>query len=69
LGLNAKVDYNFLEMKTGITNEKDLKSSIIAHCQSIDMEQMAADVQPFLFNSTDTKKILFFEQFLSQYQL
>jgi len=69
LGLNAKVDYNFLEMKTGITNEKDLKSSIIAHCQSIDMEQMAADVQPFLFNSTDTKKILFFEQFLSQNKL
>jgi hypothetical protein len=56
-------------MKTGISNEKDLKNNTIAHCQSIDMEQMAADVQPFLFNSTDTKKILFFEQFLSQNQL
>jgi predicted nucleotidyltransferase component of viral defense system len=69
LSLNTKVDYKFLEMKTGITNGKDLKNRIIAHCQSIDMQQMAEDVAPFLFNASDSKKILLFEQFLSQYQL
>jgi hypothetical protein len=30
------------------------------------MQVMADDVAPFLFNSGDTKKILFFDQFLTQ---
>jgi predicted nucleotidyltransferase component of viral defense system len=66
LSLNVKPDYQFLELKTGISDEKELKARIHNHCQTIDMQVMADDVAPFLFNSGDTKKILFFDQFLTQ---
>lgn len=69
LSLNIKLDYNFLILKQGIANEKQLKEAILVHCKKIDMQEMAEDVASFLFNLNDFKKVELFEQFLLQQKL
>jgi hypothetical protein len=69
LSLETKPDYEFLNLKQGITNEKELKDAILGHCKTINMTEMSKDVAPFLFNDTETKKIIYFEQFLQQQKL
>ncbi len=64
MSLNVKPDFAFLEQKQGITNGTQLKSTILEHCQKLDMNDMANDVAPFLFNANDVKKIQHFEAFL-----
>ena len=66
--LLSKIDapnYDYLKMKLGIKNGSELKTSILNHCASIDMEEMARDVQPFLFNPNDVNKVRLFEEYLS----
>ena len=65
LSLNVKPDFGFLEQKQGIHNTAQLKEAILTHCQKIAMTEMANDVAPFLFNESDTKKIIHFESFLT----
>jgi predicted nucleotidyltransferase component of viral defense system len=69
LSLGIVPDYNFLELKSGISNSYQLKDEILNHCRMIDMNEMAKDVEPFLFQSSDTKKIIAFEPFLAQQKL
>lgn len=40
-------------------------SEIAKHCVTIDMEEMARDVQPFLFNPNDVNKVRLFEAYLA----
>jgi predicted nucleotidyltransferase component of viral defense system len=69
LSFNVTPDYNFLNLKTGISDSTLLKERIIDHCQSLDMNAMAKDVEPFLFQSFDTKKVIHFEKFIEQQSL
>ena len=69
LGLNTKIDFGFLELKTGIRNGEELKERLIQHCNLIDMQLMAADVQPFLFKANDVRKIQFFSEYIQQQRL
>lgn len=62
----AKPDYHYLELKLGITNAKQLKESILDKCNAIDMKEMANDVQPFLFNANDVKKVTLFPELIRQ---
>jgi hypothetical protein len=52
-------------MKSGIKNGSELKASILKHCATIDMEEMARDVQPFLFNPNDVNKVRLFEKYVA----
>lgn len=61
-----KPDYRYIEQKTGIKNADNLRMAILKKCQEIDMPLMVKDVQEFLFNSRDTKKILLFEKYFGQ---
>lgn len=69
LSLNVKPDFAFLEQKQGITNGTQLKSTILEHCQQLDMLEMANDAATFLFNANDVKKIQHFEAFLEMENL
>jgi predicted nucleotidyltransferase component of viral defense system len=62
-------NYDFLSMKAGINNSKELKEQILARCAGLDMKAMADDVQPFLFNPADAKKVLLFPDYLKQVAL
>lgn len=56
-------DYGFLELKTGINSPSKLIDEISAHCNKIDMQAMANDVAPFLFNAADVKKVVLFAEY------
>ncbi len=66
LGKGVQPDYNFLEAKALITNAQILKQRILEICHSLDMEVMARDVEPFLFNPKDRKKVLRFVEYFQQ---
>ena len=69
LSLIDRPDYNYLEFKMGVCNEKQLKERIFEKCKSVSMEEMAKDVQPFLFNTRDIQKVLLFPELIKQAKL
>jgi hypothetical protein len=69
LGQGQTPNYDYLKAKTGIINPNDLRSLILEKCRELDMEEMAADVKPFLFNPKDEKKILLFSEYMQQVKL
>ena len=62
-------DYNYLRLKTGISTARELKERILEKCSTINMEEMAKDVQPFLFDPADAKKVSLFTDYLKQVKL
>jgi predicted nucleotidyltransferase component of viral defense system len=69
LSKNAKPDYNYLKLKLNISDAKGLREKVLETCAKTDMNEMAEDVAPFLFNSADTKKIRLFEPYMKQVAL
>lgn len=69
LSKGAKPDYGYLDLKLKINNAKALKDRLLTTCSKLDMKVMADDVAPFLFNSSDAKKITMFETYLKQVEL
>lgn len=69
LGKDIYPDYAYLSQKTGIQSPEELKQSILEKCNMLDMNEMAVDVQPFLFNPNDVKKIKLFSKYMKQVKL
>lgn len=66
LGKDIKPDYNYLDEKAGITNSTALKSIILDICNSLNMRTLAKDVEPFIFNTKDIKKVELFPEYIKQ---
>jgi predicted nucleotidyltransferase component of viral defense system len=64
LQAKTKPDYKFLQEKLQIQNSDQLKEILIEHCLKLDMKDMAKDVQPFLFNARDVKRVELFIEFV-----
>lgn len=64
---NIQPDYKYLKEKISVSSAGILKKVVLERCQQLDMEEMAQDVEPFLFKPTDRKKILQFEDVVRQY--
>ena len=62
-------NYEYLALKTGITNAAGLKERVLTRCSEINMEEMGRDVAPFLFSPRDVKKVILFSDFLQQVPL
>jgi predicted nucleotidyltransferase component of viral defense system len=69
LARNNKPNYDYLEVKLGISDPAALKNRVLETCARIDMKSMAKDVSPFLFHPGDAKKIELFESYLKQVDL
>lgn len=65
----AKPNYQYLEKKMGIKNSEELKSAIVQAAAVIDFKELGRDVQPFLFNPSDAKKVERFAEFIAQAKL
>ena len=68
----SKIDrpnYDYLKKKINIDNAKDLKEALLEKCSKIDMDEMARDVQSFLFDPADMKKVIAFEEYMIQVNL
>jgi predicted nucleotidyltransferase component of viral defense system len=66
LGLGVKPDYRYIDAKLNISNPAVLKDALIAKVDTLVMEEMAKDVEPFLFQPKDVKKIIHFRQLIEQ---
>lgn len=53
---DIKPDFSYLNAKLSITNADTLIEKILDKCDQLDMEKMAKDVSPFLFEASETKK-------------
>lgn len=69
LSLTSKPDYDYLKLKLNISDSKELKERVLERCKELNMQQMAEDVAPFLFNPADAKKIIYFPEYLQQVSL
>lgn len=69
LGMDIKPNYDYLTQKINILNPEVLRTRILEHCASISMVEMANDVQPFLFNANDSRKVLLFDKYFAQVKL
>ncbi len=66
LGLGIKPDYRYFVQKAGIENLTLLKERLLAHCETLDMNDMAKDVDPFLFCKADRNKVILFTDIMKQ---
>lgn len=57
---------DYLNQKLNIGSRKQLKELVLQKCSAMNLNDMAKDVEPFLFSSSDTKIIRLFPQFIEQ---
>jgi predicted nucleotidyltransferase component of viral defense system len=68
MGRDIKPNYGYLEAKVSISDPVPLKEAVLDQCKQLDMEAMAQDVEPFLFDASDIKKVIRFEGAVQQYE-
>jgi predicted nucleotidyltransferase component of viral defense system len=64
----TKPNLDYLNKKLHIRSFSELKSRLTQRCKALDSKQMAKDVEPFLFNPTDSKKVLFCAEYIENYE-
>ena len=65
-GLGASPNFIYLNQKLGITNQWQLKSFLLDKTSKLDFELLARDVEPFLFNPSESSKVRLFREFIGQ---
>ena len=61
----TKPNYEYLVEKDGIGDLESLKAKMTKVLDGVDMEKLAKDTQPFLFDPKDTKRVTLFKDFIS----
>jgi predicted nucleotidyltransferase component of viral defense system len=64
----AKPNLGYLTLKLKIRDMADLKVRLSSRCKKLDYRRLAKDVEQFLFIPGDSKKVLFFYEYLQKYQ-
>jgi len=57
-------NFDYLREKLNIKGPHELKNHLIEKCRGVNFEQLAKDVKPFLFNPDDTKKVIYFPEYI-----
>lgn len=63
----TKPNFEYLESKTGLKNPEELKRRLMEVAKKADLDRLAKDVEPFLFNSSDSKRIKMFSDYINDY--
>ena len=64
----TKPNLDYLKLYLNIENITDLKTLILHKCKNIDLKQLARDVEPFLFQQGDINKVLYFCDYIRDYE-
>lgn len=67
MGRKVKPDYKYLDQKLSISTPEGLKTRLMETCEDLDLDEMAKDVEPFLFDARETRKVQAFRDILRQY--
>ncbi len=65
----TKPNYEYLKQKTGLADSEALKEKVLEYLQGENLKELAKDVEPFLFQPSDSKKIILFADFIKQVAL
>lgn len=65
----TKPDYGYLRLKLKIGNGRALKDKLLALDGKVNFRELARDVEPFLFNSEDSKKAALFVKYIKSAEL
>ena len=65
----TKPNYEYLEKKLGVKNGQELKEILLAKTADLDFGELAKDLEPFLINSEDSKKVKLFREYLVSLRL
>ena len=61
----TKPNYKYLEKKLGVKNSEELKRVVLEQTAGLDFNELAKDIEPFLVNSEDSKKVKMFREYIS----
>ncbi|MFO7847055.1 MAG: hypothetical protein R6V27_10865 [Balneolaceae bacterium] len=67
MGREIKPDFGYLLAKIYISDPENLRKTVLKKCRQLNMEAMAKDVESFLFDASDVKKVVQFEETVKQY--
>ncbi|MFQ3579354.1 MAG: nucleotidyl transferase AbiEii/AbiGii toxin family protein [Bacteroidales bacterium] len=62
----VKPSIEYLKKKLNIKDYSELKTKLLEKCALLNFKQLAKDVEAFLFNPSDSKKVLFFMDFVKK---
>ncbi|MFH0928379.1 MAG: nucleotidyl transferase AbiEii/AbiGii toxin family protein [bacterium] len=65
----TKPNYAYLQLKLGVGNGEELRTKLLSSIADFDFKELGQDVQPFLIDSADIRKIELFPQFFKQVKL
>jgi predicted nucleotidyltransferase component of viral defense system len=69
MGAGITPSFEYLHTKTQLSNMTELKSSILDKCKTLDMNEMANDVAPFLFSSKDVSRVTLFPEYFASLKI
>jgi len=69
LSMIDRPNYDYLKQKANISVAKELKERLMDKCSKINMEEMAKDVEPFLFDPEEVKRVIHFPEYIGQVKL
>ncbi len=67
LSNKTKPNFDYLNLKLNIKDEKALKLYLKKGCKLVNFNEITNDVRPFLFNPTDIEKIKLFPDWIEQW--
>lgn len=59
-------DKEYLKQKLNIKDFVQLKNRLLDKCEALDFKQLSKDIAPFIFKPGDSKKILFFKDYVKE---
>ena len=62
----TKPNYDYLKQKAGLAGSQAIKEKLVNHLESLNLKELAKDVEPFLFQPSDSKKVLLFLDYIKQ---
>ncbi|HLD00076.1 MAG TPA: nucleotidyl transferase AbiEii/AbiGii toxin family protein [Patescibacteria group bacterium] len=65
----VKPNYAYLQAKIGIRDAEELRKKLMESMKDFDFKELGRDVQPFLFNAADARKVELFPEFIAQASL
>ena len=64
-----KPNYGYLKAKLGVADANMLRKKLLSSVAEFNFKELAEDVQPFLFNASDARKVELFREFIAQVAL
>jgi len=65
----TKPNLDYLKLKLKIKDYFELKKRLLSKCKKLDFKQLAREVEQFLFVPSDSKKVLFFYDYIKSVNL